>query len=507
MLPVMPALLNQPTVNEGNPAGGNIPAGQEKPGSGFAALLAIQSEGVVSGLTIQAEETDSSADLAGASPFAGELSKLEATAEPTLADISAQPPPHPVSPLVLANVPSPFGGGDTQESGRPGSMPGAVDVLAAVGPSISSASMQQLNGAAPVSAVPLQQINVTAAEGTNGVKVDNGRQAGGDPFFAAAANDRWQSRPGTRGGAPESMAETGPAGLLVAGQVESLSGSRSAAQVSGPWTGGFLTAQMLRPFNAGEIFNPALKQAKEGSIRLNSAALAEQFALFDLSQDNPAEMSLLKAAVAPARESALSLQFEQFLHPTGDEGSFAKSQEFTGNWTGFGSTYVEGGGLAKVAEVPPLPSAYLAKVGDQQIVDQVVSRVKLTGGSGDTNLSLVLHPKELGEVRVELISDKDGLKAHLHSQTQLVQEVLEKHLPRLREAFETQGLKIHDLQVSCDARRDGNGPFQQGQGFSHSSRNWAGSLAADARDDLKWSAEPPPIASGWSSQPGFSLRV
>lgn len=152
---------------------------------------------------------------------------------------------------------------------------------------------------------------------------------------------------------------------------------------------------------------------------------------------------------------------------------------------------------AAVAATPlPVPEA--------RIVDQVVSRLGVSGASAESNLSLLLHPKELGEVRVDLVSGKDGLRAHLHSQTQMVQEVLERNLPRLREAFESQGLKISDLQVSCDGRRDGGNPtFQQREpGQMVPSRY----RVADATEP-EWLGGLERSNSGWSAAPGFSLRV
>ena len=165
------------------------------------------------------------------------------------------------------------------------------------------------------------------------------------------------------------------------------------------------------------------------------------------------------------------------------------------------------GGPAKVtapAQAPPVPTA--PALPESRIVEQVVSRVSMSSAGGETNLSMLLHPKELGEVRVELVSGKDGLRAHLHSQTQMVQEVLERNLPRLREAFESQGVKISDLQVSCDGRRDGgnaaNQQREQNQMPQYRYRvpeTPAGATVAAWPDGHG--------ESGWSAASGFSLRV
>jgi len=94
-----------------------------------------------------------------------------------------------------------------------------------------------------------------------------------------------------------------------------------------------------------------------------------------------------------------------------------------------------------------------------------VNQAKETG-----SVTLRLHPEELGQVKVELVMDKDSVRAHLHAQSQQVQEVLERHLPRLRDALEQQGLKIDQLQVSVDSQHHGNREtFQQ-----HEQQRFAG---------------------------------
>lgn len=154
-----------------------------------------------------------------------------------------------------------------------------------------------------------------------------------------------------------------------------------------------------------------------------------------------------------------------------------------------------------VADIPtPLPEA--------RIVEQVVSRVKMAGAGGETNLSMVLHPKELGEVRVELVSGKEGLRAHLHSQTQVVQEVLERNLPRLREAFESQGLRISGLQVSCDERRDGgNSAFPQREQGSQPQVHYRMTDTGNGTAEVEWPSGLGVNGGGWSATQGFSLRV
>lgn len=216
-------------------------------------------------------------------------------------------------------------------------------------------------------------------------------------------------------------------------------------------------------------------------------------------------------AVSPDAESD-ARQFSPFARPAVGkvtetaQPSDSGPTEFASLMSRSDSSPLGGVARAAVAAEATAVAATLPPVPEARIVDQVVSRLSMSSASGETNLSMILHPKELGEVRVDLISGKDGLRAHLHSQTQMVQEVLERNLPRLREAFESQGLKISDLQVSCDARRDGGShpAFQQReQGQMAQSRY----RLADSVVEAEWPGGLGGSNSGWSAVPGFSLRV
>ncbi len=103
-------------------------------------------------------------------------------------------------------------------------------------------------------------------------------------------------------------------------------------------------------------------------------------------------------------------------------------------------------------KVMQLPSGQ--QMVESQLVDQVVTHLagSVDGESG--RMRLRLHPAELGSVRLDLIVDGDRLRAHLQTQTQQVQEVLDRHLPQLREALQQQGLKIDEFRVDVQTDQD-----------------------------------------------------
>lgn len=88
------------------------------------------------------------------------------------------------------------------------------------------------------------------------------------------------------------------------------------------------------------------------------------------------------------------------------------------------------------------------QVAESVILDQVVTHLSGSQDGESGKMVLRLRPAELGEVKLDLIMDADRLKVQLHAQTQQVQEVIERHLPKLRDALEQQGMKVDDLQVN-----------------------------------------------------------
>lgn len=92
------------------------------------------------------------------------------------------------------------------------------------------------------------------------------------------------------------------------------------------------------------------------------------------------------------------------------------------------------------------------------VVDQVINHFsgvqKLESGS----IRLQLHPQELGELRMEIEVKQDNVKAHITAQNPQAQEALDRHLPRLRETLEQQGLHLNEVEITVAAgdQYDGN---------------------------------------------------
>lgn len=141
---------------------------------------------------------------------------------------------------------------------------------------------------------------------------------------------------------------------------------------------------------------------------------------------------------------------------------------------------------------------------ENQVVDQVLQRIHLEGGDEQSRIVIKMHPEELGEVKLALTLEKDQLRAQLLTQSQQVQEVLEKHLPRLHEALSQQGVRLEDIQVSVDSNRHSGREFfdqqQQPNSFNRHFNAPSGTIAEEQ-------AVAASMATRRDLAAGLSLRV
>lgn len=87
---------------------------------------------------------------------------------------------------------------------------------------------------------------------------------------------------------------------------------------------------------------------------------------------------------------------------------------------------------------------------ENNILNQVIQKMRLSQNLHDSKLVMKLHPVELGELKID-VQLKDGtIQASIVAQNQQVQEILEKNMPRLREMMEQQGLNVNDIIVNLD---------------------------------------------------------
>ena len=116
-------------------------------------------------------------------------------------------------------------------------------------------------------------------------------------------------------------------------------------------------------------------------------------------------------------------------------------------------------------QAPGLP------VNEAHVMDQVIHHF---GGSRHLESGTVvlrLHPQELGELRMEIKVEQDNIKAHITTNNPQVQDILDRHLPRLREALEQQGMNLEQMRISVAQGDTSNTQlFQEHRGHQQAQR-------------------------------------
>ncbi len=108
-----------------------------------------------------------------------------------------------------------------------------------------------------------------------------------------------------------------------------------------------------------------------------------------------------------------------------------------------------------------LPSGI--EVPHSQIIDQVTGHFNMSRQLESGNVTIRLHPAELGELRMEIKVEQDNIKAHITAQNPQVQDILDRNLPRLRQALEQQGMNLAHIQVNVASDGSSNSQLFQEQ--------------------------------------------
>lgn len=106
------------------------------------------------------------------------------------------------------------------------------------------------------------------------------------------------------------------------------------------------------------------------------------------------------------------------------------------------------------AAVVPAPIPLADAVG-QQVLDQVVTSVRLQWKDGIGEARLQLRPDSLGTVNVSLKVEAGAVTAVVRADSPEVQEWVVRHQDTLRQQLEAAGLNLAELVVSPDGRNEG----------------------------------------------------
>jgi len=81
----------------------------------------------------------------------------------------------------------------------------------------------------------------------------------------------------------------------------------------------------------------------------------------------------------------------------------------------------------------------------------MVDKFQLVKQPDDTRLTLKLHPKELGELRIDLTVKEGSIKANVLAQSHQIQQIVERNLPKLKNSLVAQGYTIDEILVTSQS--------------------------------------------------------
>ena len=132
-----------------------------------------------------------------------------------------------------------------------------------------------------------------------------------------------------------------------------------------------------------------------------------------------------------------------------------------------------------------------------QIVEQVVRQVRIRVMPETTSMELRLNPASLGRVNITVAASAGIATATMVVENQMAKEALESQMIHLKEAFNEQGLKVDEVEVTVaefglkkdgegqeqtGSKQSGNRKFRPNESFSDEEKNEDLTTASERRD-------------------------
>lgn len=105
--------------------------------------------------------------------------------------------------------------------------------------------------------------------------------------------------------------------------------------------------------------------------------------------------------------------------------------------------------LTDTAKPVILPSGSVVQ--EHEILQQLIERFQISRRQLNTRINIKLHPAELGEMKIDLTVKEGSIRANVVAQTQVVQEILEKNLAKLKTILEDQGFSIDEITFATES--------------------------------------------------------
>jgi len=106
------------------------------------------------------------------------------------------------------------------------------------------------------------------------------------------------------------------------------------------------------------------------------------------------------------------------------------------------------------------------EVNSDDLVERLVSKVKMVQEQGETQLEIQLKPEYLGKLRLEFLYREGKVSTHLVTKNPQVRELLLSHLPELRETLNQQSVLQENMDIDVFVDQQGVGHETSGQEYN-----------------------------------------
>lgn len=83
----------------------------------------------------------------------------------------------------------------------------------------------------------------------------------------------------------------------------------------------------------------------------------------------------------------------------------------------------------------------------QEIINQIVEQVRINMNQNTTSLEMQLYPEHLGKIQINVVSKDGVMTARIVAETEAAKQAIEGGLTNLREAMDSQNLKVEAIEV------------------------------------------------------------
>jgi len=190
------------------------------------------------------------------------------------------------------------------------------------------------------------------------------------------------------------------------------------------------TSETLQTKTA-EVLEGGVKEKATAGLQMNSAEKSK-----DISE-NAFKQPLNQFRSLTSKETQLSSNVKSPVDSVSAPGINAVSE-------------LSGTSILKGTEVPNSPNGNLRSAELPFNMEQVVSRVRILSGNGVEEMTLRLHPEELGQITLKIRQAGGNLTIDMRVDNMLAKQIVESGFDSLRSKFLDQEFSYKDLALNVD---------------------------------------------------------